>query len=271
MSNRFFQQMSASKPTLARVENITMLRRLGLTAGLKLCLDAGDAASYSAGQPWLDRSGGGYDFNRGTTSGADATDPTFTGSAGGLSSGEYWALDGGDLFTYDSANETWMDNIHKAGALFSAVVWANPAAGAQALFGTSGNNAASIGAQVTINTTNGNVNFQIADGSGVLALNSSSNLGAAAGTWQMFAVSVNEAANTCIRLRNSTSGSGAGAYATPSSSAATNVMQLAAAGNAQIIMPNNSRLAQVMMWEGVALSLANLNAIFNATRGRYGV
>ena len=68
MSNRLFQHMAGSKPTLARMPAITMLRRLGLTNGLKLCLDAGDANSYTSGEPWLDTSGNGYDFNRGTTS-----------------------------------------------------------------------------------------------------------------------------------------------------------------------------------------------------------
>lgn len=271
MSNRFFQQVSAAKPTLARVANITMLQRLGLAGGLQVCLDAGDASSYTSGQSWLDRSGNGQDFFLGADGSATATDPTFNGVAGALSSAEYFSVDGGDYFRYDTSNPSWVDAMHKDNALFSFACWAMPqGAAANGLFGTPGNNASNIGVQFLVNPANGNVTFQVANGTGSLALNAATNLGGVAGAWQFFALSVNEAGNV-IRYRNGTSASSSGAYTSPSAAAATNVLEIGAMGNGQAPIANTGRIAQAMFWGGVALSLANLNAIFNATRGRYGV
>src|SRR5688572_16443964 len=42
------------------------IQGLGLTTGLQFSLDAGSADSYTSGQSWLDLSGNGQDFFRGT-------------------------------------------------------------------------------------------------------------------------------------------------------------------------------------------------------------
>jgi hypothetical protein len=91
----------------------------GLTSGLRLCLDAGDGLSYRSGQSWLDRSGNGYDFFLGLNGSAAGDDPTFNGTPNLHSSNEYFGYDGGDFFAYDSVNEAWMQNLHKAGAVYS--------------------------------------------------------------------------------------------------------------------------------------------------------
>jgi hypothetical protein len=84
---------------------INILTGLGLTTGLVLCLDAGDEDSYpGSGQTWADTSGEGNDFILGSTASSDGSDPTFNGSAGGLSDSEYWTFDGSnDLFSEASA------------------------------------------------------------------------------------------------------------------------------------------------------------------------
>lgn len=261
-------------PALAIRQNrrttIDTLSRLGLLTSLQVCLDAGDSASYTSGQSWLDRSGNGQDFFLGLNGSVTASDPTFTGTAGGLSSGEYFVVDGGDYFTYDATNETWMQNMHKDNALFSFACWAFPqGSGANGLFGTAGNNASNIGAQFLCNTSNGNVSFQVANGSGSLALSSATNLGAAAGAWQFFAVSVNEAGNV-IRVRNSTSATATAAYTSPSASAATHTLGVGQLGNGQAPISNTGRIAQAMFWS-TNLSLAQITSIFNATRGRYAI
>ena len=103
---------------------IDVLTTLGLTTDLKLCLDAGDSSSYSSGQSWLARSGGGYDFHFGASDSAASDDPTFNGSSGGLSSAEYMSTDGGDFFEYDQATpETWMNNMHKNNAIIATACW----------------------------------------------------------------------------------------------------------------------------------------------------
>lgn len=100
---------------------IAIIEKLNLTANLKLCLDAGDINSYpGSGTKWLDTSGNGYDFDFGDGS-TSSTYPTFNGSAGGLSASEYFSFDGDDYFSYDSANETWMNELHNAGVSVSLV------------------------------------------------------------------------------------------------------------------------------------------------------
>ena len=103
-------------------ELITTIRRCGLTTGLKLCLDKGDANSYASGQSWLDVSGNGYDFFLGATGGAEASDPTSNGTAGGRSPEEYWSFDGVQFFRLASANPTWVNNFHKDNAKFTLAV-----------------------------------------------------------------------------------------------------------------------------------------------------
>ena len=92
-----------------------------LTSGLQLCLDAGSASSYDgSSQKWLDLSGNGQDFFRGADGSATTDDPTFNGSAGGLSSSEYFSLDGGDFFRYDAANTAAMNGVHHNNAFSAA-------------------------------------------------------------------------------------------------------------------------------------------------------
>lgn len=101
---------------------IDIIKGFDLTSGLQLCLDAGDIDSYpGSGIKWLDTSGNGYDFNLGDGSTA-TTYPTFNGSAGALSKNEFFSFDGGDYFSYDSANETWMDQLHNDGAVVSFII-----------------------------------------------------------------------------------------------------------------------------------------------------
>src|SRR3990167_7347714 len=118
-----------------------IIDRLGLGTSLELCLDAGDATSApSSTTSWIDISGNGYDFFLGTDATAQASDPTQTGTVGALTLEEYFSFDAGDYFTYDTTNETWMQNLHKDNAAFTCIVWVYPGAiGAiQGLFGTCG-------------------------------------------------------------------------------------------------------------------------------------
>lgn len=245
------QRIQARGSPDRRVPAFNVLRKLGLAPGLQFCLDAGDAASFASGQSWLDRSGNGQDFFLGLNGSATASDPTFTGTAGRLSSGEYFACDGGDYFTYDTTNETWMENLHKDSALFSFACWMYPAgSAAQGFFGTPGNSASNHGAQFLCNTSNGNVSFQVANGSGTLALSVATNMGAAAGAWQFFAVMVNEAESRVVRMRNLTAAETASTYSSPSSSAATNVFGIGQLGNGQSPLPSGGRIGFAAAWTG---------------------
>lgn len=103
---------------------IDIINGLSLTSGLQLCLDVGDVNSYAGtGQQWSDVSGQGNHYNRGATSSAEASDPTFNGTAGDPSESTYWSFDGADYFS-PANTPTWDDNLHKAnGAATFLAVW----------------------------------------------------------------------------------------------------------------------------------------------------
>lgn len=244
---------------------------LGLRSGLKLCLDAGDSASYSSGQVWFDRSGNGYDFNRGATSSSEASDPTFNGSAGGLSASEYFSGDGGDYFTYDSANEAWMENIHKAGAKFGIATWVYvPASSGTRLFcGTRQTDPANVGFSFQVNTSDA-LSFVVSRGGSPNALSFS--IGTITeDAWQFLAVAGDEAAGAFIGMINGTVTLGGSSYASPSSAAATYTMQIGSGGTGANALPNGSRMAEFLAWEGVTPSQGQLMAYYQASRTRFGI
>lgn len=95
-----------------------VIRGLGLTSGLVLCLDAGDLASYDgSSQTWTDRAGTNH-FFRGTSIAATAEDPTFNGVAGAKSDAEYFSFDGGDRFT-ENFTHAYANDWHKNNGAFT--------------------------------------------------------------------------------------------------------------------------------------------------------
>lgn len=269
------ERHTALKPSWRGVPMIVAARRLGLASNLRLCLDAGDDASYSSGQSWLDTSGNGYDFFRGADGSATATDPTFNGTAGRRSSGEFWSFDGGDYFTYDTTNETWMQNLHKNNAIFTAVAWFYCAAVNGSIFGNDQSLETNIGTDFIIGAGATSLVLGVRKGStgnALAVLSTDLGLGTlTTSVWSMCSISVDEGAATGLMGINGSFASFTSTYTSPSASNATNTMQIGANGNGQRILPNNSRLASLMMWEGRALSQGELQALFQATRVRFGV
>jgi hypothetical protein len=247
---------------------IDTLTRLGLTNGLKLCLDAGDAASYTSGQKWLDRSGGGYDFFRGVDGTATTDDPTFNGSAGGLSTGEYFAFDGGDWFTYDTTNETWMQNLHKDNSKFTilAWIWCNGFATGAGIFGGTEGNIGSVGVDLAVSTS-AVLQTRVRNGTGANALSDNTVATVPSGAWTFVGASVDEAvgANGGFSVINGTQALFNSTFSSPSSSNATVTYQIGARGNNNFPMPSGNRIAFFAVWEGVALTSAQVQSIYEAT------
>jgi hypothetical protein len=240
----------------------------GLLPGLKLCLDAGDALSYTSGQKWLDRTQGGYDFFRGADVTATTDDPTFTGNSGTLDQSTYWSFDGGDYFTYDSATESWMNNLHKAGAKFSiALLYYVPAlTGFRWLLGEYLNDNAKIGVQIVI--VNGDaVRFSVANGSGVAAFSADSTWLTSVG-WHLSIVSVDEANAFGLWYDNGRKSTFASTYTTPSASASTHIMQIGATGSNGSPLPSGFRIAAVAIWEGRTLGLGDCEGLYRALKKR---
>lgn len=256
---------------------IGILRKLQLTTNLKLCLDAGDASSYDPGvqtDKWLDRAGSGYDFFRGSGTGADAADPTFNGSAGGLSSAEYWGHDGGDYFTYDTANEAWMENIHKDNAIATVAGWVYIASsGIVGLCGGGGNSATNVGISFRVVPTSRVLRLRVFNGSGTVALDVTGALAGNNDAWNFVAMSINEAtgAGGLLYFVNGSTETNTSTYSSPSAAGSSFTWQIGATGNAQQITAANSRKGGMVILEGTALTAAQLAAIYLATRGRYGV
>lgn len=253
---------------------IEVIKRLGLTGNLQLCLDAGDRLSYDSGQSWLDRSGNGYDFFLGADGTASATDPTFN-SVGDLGRKAYWSCDGGDYFTYDSANEAWMNRLHKDNALFTIAFWFYwvSSGSISGIIGTSGALAANIGMDITTSTAFPICQLLVRDTAAPAALSMNSHPGAlVVNAWNFVAFSVDDAAGA--NGSHGRTGAGFtlrdGTMTTASASDASYTMQIGASGNGASPMQSGSRLAQMMIWEGVALSPGQTGALFNATRGRFG-
>jgi hypothetical protein len=248
-----------------------------LTSGLKLCLDAGDANSYSgSGQSWLDTSGNGYDFFRGATSASAADDPTFNGTAGRRSSGEYWSFDGGDFFRYDSANETWMNNLHKDNAIFSAAAWVyvvNVAAGNDgSVFGTC-DHAVTNGVKFILDENELPYIAVWSTTGSVLISGTGTSLGLNA--WHFMSVSLDEAvgANGGRFVIDGTTTTFTSTYTSPGTGAAGYTMEIGAGGNAAAagMMPSGTRMGMLAIWEGAVLTQTQLLALYQATRGRFGV
>lgn len=271
-SNTSDQTITVTVTDVADGTLMAILTSLGLTTGLKLVLDAGDSASYSSGQSWLDRSGGGFDFFLGGTSSVEATDPTFNGTPGGLSSSEFWSFDGGDNFTYDTTNETWMENHHKDAAKLTCLAWAFPITSSDiVLIGTLGANANKVGIEWVIDT-NGALRIEVGDGTAPLILQQTSTHTSSDSVWNFYGLSLDEAvgAGGIVHVVNDNSSTDDSTYASPSASAATHTMQIGASGNNNARFTSGSRLAMLAIWD-IALSAAQLDSIYEATRGRFGV
>lgn len=262
---------SASVTTL-----IGVITSQSQTTNLRLCLDAGDDLSApSSPTKWLDRSGNGYDFFRGETGSGEATDPTFNGSVGGgLGSSQYWSFDGGDYFTYDTTNETWMNNIHKDNATFTLLTWVYFGANTPGQV-IMGDTSSTIGAGfIWRQPTTGALSQQFAQATGS-ASNSQSQSGTtfATGAWTFLAYSLNEGlgTNNAFWQTNTIQTTQSRAYTTPTGSNAATTLRIGDRGAAQLPLSSGSRMACMAAWEGRALSITEIDDIFQATRALFGV
>ncbi len=259
---------------------IEILRTLTLDTNLRICLDAGDSRSYDgSSQLWKDRSGGGYDFNRGTTTSSETSDPTFNGIVGRQSVGEYFSVDGGDWFTLGQANPSWVDSFHKAGAKLTIVEWfyANNVTATTQFNGRIGdpNNAGltsfggfSFG---TSESTLRAIGFGVYQTSGSLAYSKKSTTLITNNSWNFAAVSVDITAGNVIMHVNGTNETSTGqSYSSPITTAAVGSLQIGALGGGQEPENSGNRFSGVAIWDR-ALSGTELSTVFSATRIKYGV
>jgi hypothetical protein len=252
---------------------LQMIQAESLTSGLKLCLDAADSASYSgSGQSWLDTSGNGYDFFRGATSASEASDPAFFGAPGAKSLNEYWQNDGaGDCFTYDSSVETWMSNLHKDGAKWSLIFVYDPNNSvSEAIVRTFPDGANNAGIQVShgIGPKQPRTIFvQVLGGSGGLGLLSSFNISSYAGAtgWTLVAVSFDETSAAGLKcvVNGVTLPSQSAVISGPAANAAQPMRLFLSS------IPTAAKFGALAMWEGIALTTTQLEALMERLNVRY--
>lgn len=264
---------------------INELSNLGLLTNLKVCLDAGDPNSYGgSGQVWKDLSGNGSDFNLGSGSGSDGADPTYTPSGNGGTYREYFAYDGGDRFTLAQSAPSWQSGLHKAGGKFTILQWAyvgnlTGLAPSQAGFGCADNTSASDGKDA--------INFSNSSSTqNALSLTVTNSTGGASGTvagakstltvtnnaWQMIAGGLDVDAKTIVFAINGSTetpaNQGTATVGTTDSHVPLVIGAAAADGLASAI--NGCRIAAFALWT-TKLTDTQLQSIFSATRGRFGV
>lgn len=94
-----------------------------VVSSAKFDVDATLSASYDGtSQTWANFiSDTSYDFYLGATSGSEASDPTFNGTAGAADA--YFSTDGGDFFRLIGANPSLPNGTHKAAGTDSGPHW----------------------------------------------------------------------------------------------------------------------------------------------------
>lgn len=250
-------------PPLASLQSI--IADQDLTVGLRLLLEAGNAWSWpGTGQKWLDESGNGFDFFRGSDGTVSTNDPTFNGTPGAQTINEFWNFDGTDFFTYDKANEPWMNAIHQNNAKATILVkfyLSSLAAVAHYLVATT-NSSTQIGFQFYVDTAH-RMQFLVTNGTTV---NYASPVTAPITVvgWHVAAFSIDEATATGSMMLDGVITAMTPTYGSPSAAAATFALTIGSAGGGAQTLPANDRIASVAAWQGVALTGAQLTALHNA-------
>lgn len=246
---------------------------LGLGTNLKLCLDAGDSESYDPAiqtDKWLDTSGNGFDFYRGSGLGVDSADPTFNGVAGGLSSGEYWSFDGGDFFTYDSPVEAWMSALSADNAKWSCFFVGEfvDSTSNQAVFSTV-NAPSAIGNGLSMRLRSTDENLVIVVGDGVNGATQLLTSGAAKTGLQFIGITYDEASTYTTRVGSAVNRNAINAaYLYPSTSGVASC-RIGATSVTGFRFGAGTKLYCFAMWEGGVLSSENLAAIYTAFSARF--
>jgi hypothetical protein len=247
---------------------LVVLTTLSLTTNLKLCLDAADESSWpGSGQEWLDVAGGDYDFFLGADGSAAADDPVFTGRVGALSAAEAWTFSS-KFFRYSAPNESWMDALHKNGALFSLGVLLKqstaPATGSDGLIGTSGGGPTNVGIALRVNNPGNFVSLRVGNGAGSTLF--TANFGIPADSaWHLLGVTLDEAggANQSLwSLDGVAKSTFNGTVTSPSASGSAYTMEIAAKGNGAEPLASTVQIGGVMIVEGSKWSSANFESLW---------
>lgn len=248
----------------------SILVGLGLTTNLQLCLDAGDIESYDGtSQTWKDRSGNGYDFVRGNTTSSETSDPTFHGTAGGISSGEYFSFDGGDWFTLGQSNPTWIEALHKDNAKFSIIGWTNKGLNVGDVGAVNGGQGIILAGDTATSTHP--ALYVFTPSSTPLQASATTLTFPNTGNWTCEEMSFDEAAgNLIFGIDGVTETLTGKTYSSPPTTGASNTLQIGAQGGGIAPYGNGYHISMFAMWNR-ALTATEMTDLHTATKGRFGL
>jgi hypothetical protein len=247
-----------------------ILKHIGYATNLQLAVDMGDKHCYSgSGASITDQSTAVRNLTFGTVAGADASDPTFVGTAGLQTSGQYVRFpDYDDVLS--STADAFSHSLHKNNAVFTLATWARvsayDAANGHGLFTTVSIAAGLNGMLFGIGRAGVELSLTFANAGAAEFIDT--NVAAPVGSIAFYAISYNEATGAWIARSNGNTGSGTQAIVSPSAVNADTGLNLASTGN-----PSGGYSGDVFAaaaWSS-ALSSADLLAIYDATRTKYGL
>lgn len=164
-----------------------------------------------------------------------------------------------------------MNNIHKDNAKFSLAAWVHMAGTNAYLVGNNNNTTTNPGFCWRLIWDTSMV-FSVTTGSGTALTATWTTTLPRVGQWLFVGLAVDEATATGLMYLNDNTNSFTSTYTTPSASASTQTFTLGhIGGNSAAGSTVGTRFAGFMGWDGQALTAANFQTIFNATRGRFGV
>lgn len=240
-----------------------LVAQLGLAPALSL--DAGDRTSYGGtGQTWTDLSGGSRNFTRGADTSASTDDPTFNGTAGGLSASEFWSFDGADRFAQANANGAFENAHHKDGATRTFCAYLLPASlsAGQVIYGAI-NSGTNIGVSFLV-TSAGTLRLQVGNGTSATSFTSTGALTASSAAFVLVSYTINGAS---FFLINGNAETFTATVSSPSASNATNAYSIGAAPNGTSPILSGGHLSIVGGFNA-ALSQAQAVALSTMIRQR---
>jgi hypothetical protein len=255
-----------------------ILGAASLQGNATLCFDAGDAVSWpGSGQQWIDRSASANNFFVGESASAEGTDPTFTGTVGGLTNATYWALDGGDHFHNAQANAAFMDAWHKDSAAYTFITAVYLPSGA-ASGGIIGGPRSTATANVSFQLDSGKPTIYVESPPGGAAAYVTADASIASG-WHMLAVSINEAAANGFFFADgaykqvATANTFNATYSSPDSGTSTDTYNIGYGPSNGMGAPHLPAGSRMMGFTSLnkAASKAELDAVFALLRKRLGI
>lgn len=230
----------------------TTLLYLGLATNLQLCLDDGVSSSQ---------------FPSGTTF------PPLDQSGSASAFAQAW-------LATPASQPSWANPVHQANAIWSVVTFVYQ--GTASIYGFIGDDGTtSTGFEWYCAATSRKPTAYVGNGASAVLLEATTqgDTGLNTSAWNMVGITVNSVTgvgggfNYLNGVYNQVGGSDTwdATYSSPSAGAAAQIIQVGGNGNNTRPVSLGSRISCMAMWSGTAITKAQMDLIWTAMRGRYGL